>query len=499
MKLIGYGRFSTEFQEESRDKQLTLMHEWAADQGHQILHVFFDEAKSGRTNIEKREEFWRMMRAAQQGVWEGQRFDAVLFFRLDRAFRNAEDQAVSLGKLRKFGMQYLKVKDANIDGPSGKMIDGILSYVNQYQAELTGEMVRESNLVRVMNGKWAGGPPPYGYAYDRATGMFSFSPHEEEPARAIWAWAKDGYLPMEIVRKANGAGLKTRTGRPWSLPNLLRMLRNPFAAGKLRYNNFVTTEAGVKPNPEGPQYADGPQPTYLSLVEWERIQLNVGRETRPHRAPHEGRSLLAGNIRCSLCGGPAITHSMTTGDAESGKYSYTCRVHNVGGPCRGWHRRGRHVELALLSVIERALSTLPASPPPEIPSVDVERIRKQLDALASQERRQMEAYEGGVYSLDVYRQRKAETDARRTELTDLLAKAEATKMPPVAVWSTLQDWINRWIGATSVTEKRKLIDHVLAQPVETDGKVLTVHLRELPHAEWPRTVVVQLPAPYKRL
>jgi hypothetical protein len=289
------------------------------------------------------------------------------------------------------------------------------------------------------------------------------------------------------------------TGRPWTLPNMLRMLRNPFYAGLMRYGYHTTTEAGIKLNPDGPQLAQGPQPTYLTLSDWERVQRTIGGASRPHRAAHEGRALLAGNLRCSLCGGPAITHSMTTGDAETGRYSYTCRSHNVGGQCPGWHRRGRHIELAVLSVIDQTLQTLPADPPPEVPSTDVAKLRRELDKLSTKLQRQMDAYDSGDYSLETYRQRRAETEARRLEIAGQLARAEAVRTPPAAVWAQLRDWGDRWNSAASVAERRKLLDEVLGQPVETDGRTVTVTLRDLPHPNWTKRAVIQLPPPGTRL
>lgn len=78
-----YSRFSSDMQrEESIDAQIRACKYYAQNFGYNIVGIYSDKAKSGRS-IKKRDQFQKMMLDSGSGL-----FSAVLVHKLDRFGRN---------------------------------------------------------------------------------------------------------------------------------------------------------------------------------------------------------------------------------------------------------------------------------------------------------------------------------------------------------------------------------------------------------------------------
>src|SRR5262245_3865763 len=104
MRAAIYARYSTELQsDKSIEDQVALCHRFAKQNGHEVVEVYSDAAKSGATMV-NRDGIQRLMHDAR-----AKRFDVVISESVDRLGRNTEDVAGMYNRLKFMGLQVLTV------------------------------------------------------------------------------------------------------------------------------------------------------------------------------------------------------------------------------------------------------------------------------------------------------------------------------------------------------------------------------------------------------
>lgn len=160
-KCILYPRVSTEMQVEgySLDGQKTSLKKFAEREEMQIVGIYEDAGKSGKS-IEGRHAFKRMLSDIQEGL----DVDYVLVYKLSRFGRNAADILNSLEFIQSYGVNLICIEEG-IDSSqtSGKLLISVLSAVAEIERENILEQTMNGRREKARQGKWNGGPAPYGY------------------------------------------------------------------------------------------------------------------------------------------------------------------------------------------------------------------------------------------------------------------------------------------------------------------------------------------------
>lgn len=160
-KCILYPRVSTEMQVEgySLDGQKTSLKKFAEREEMQIVGIYEDAGKSGKS-IEGRPAFKRMLSDIQEGL----DVDYVLVYKLSRFGRNAADILNSLKFIQSYGVNLICIEEG-IDSSqtSGKLLISVLSAVAEIERENILEQTMNGRREKARQGKWNGGPAPYGY------------------------------------------------------------------------------------------------------------------------------------------------------------------------------------------------------------------------------------------------------------------------------------------------------------------------------------------------
>lgn len=160
-KCILYPRVSTEMQVEgySLDGQKTSLKKFAEREEMQIVGIYEDAGKSGKS-IEGRPAFKRMLSDIQEGL----DVDYVLVYKLYRFGRNAADILNSLEFIQSYGVNLICIEEG-IDSSqtSGKLLISVLSAVAEIERENILEQTMNGRREKARQGKWNGGPAPYGY------------------------------------------------------------------------------------------------------------------------------------------------------------------------------------------------------------------------------------------------------------------------------------------------------------------------------------------------
>ena len=229
-----YIRVSTDKQEElSPDAQLRLLMDYAKTNHTDIPmeYIFQDNGISGR-KANKRPAFQQMIALAKS---KEHPIDTIIVWKFSRFARNQEESIVYKSLLKKNNVDVVSVSEPLIDGPFGSLIERIIEWMDEYYSiRLSGEVMRGMTQ-NALRGHYQG-DAPIGY---QSPG--NKKPPEKDPKTIqIPIMMKDlllsGSSLLQIARKLNEHGYRTKHGNLWDARGVRYVLENPFYAGISRWN-----------------------------------------------------------------------------------------------------------------------------------------------------------------------------------------------------------------------------------------------------------------------
>ena len=156
-----YSRVSTEIQVDgySLDAQKNGLKRFAEREEMTVVDIYEDAGKSGKS-IEGRPAFKKLLSDVENGL----DVDYVIVYKLSRFGRNAADILNSLALLQTYDVNLICIEEG-IDSSqtSGKLLISVLSAVAEIERENILEQTMNGRREKARQGKWNGGPPPYGY------------------------------------------------------------------------------------------------------------------------------------------------------------------------------------------------------------------------------------------------------------------------------------------------------------------------------------------------
>lgn len=199
-----YTRVSTAAQIEgfSLDAQQKRLYEYADYGDLEIAGEYCDAGRSGKS-IQGRPEFQRMM---DDIICQKDGISFVLVFKLSRFGRNAADVLKSMQLLNDYGVDLVSVDDS-IDSSTqgGRLTLAILSAVAEIERENITDQFMSGKLQKIRDGKWSGGPVPYGYR--NVDKELVLDPYESGIVRKIFdLYMRDDMLATTVVRYLNDNG-----------------------------------------------------------------------------------------------------------------------------------------------------------------------------------------------------------------------------------------------------------------------------------------------------
>ena len=331
-----YTRVSTAVQIEgfSLEAQDVRLKEYAEYKDLDIVGSYCDAGKSGK-NIKGRPEFQRML---DDIVSQKDDVSYVLVFKLSRFGRNAADIMKSLQLLMDFGVDLVCVEDA-IDSSTqgGRLTLSILSAVAEIERENISVQFMSGRLQRLKEGKWPGGPAPYGYRI--GTDGLVADPSEAEIVKQIYSlYLQDEMRVNSVATWLNQNGYTRFVNgkmETFTRDMVSMILSNPMYCGKLFYNRRSAKKDVIE--------IEGQHEAFVTVEQWNAVQDKREKIRRIYaRTENLDRiSLLSGLIRCPVCGtGMVYVKSHKTNPNHGGYYKtvygYACRRHvrsNLGGRC----------------------------------------------------------------------------------------------------------------------------------------------------------------------
>src|SRR3989344_3463788 len=165
------------------------------------------------------------------------KFDVLVVFKLDRFARSQEQHHWLRGNLQKLNILLRSATERISESGSGKLIEGVLAAVNEYDNDIRTERCRLGMIGRLAEGLWPW-KPPVGYYLPKEEGVnLSVSEIDEacsNDIKDIFEMFSSGNYSFDYIAKVlsdrnlkNGKNVKIS----FSKQKVEKLINNPFYAG----------------------------------------------------------------------------------------------------------------------------------------------------------------------------------------------------------------------------------------------------------------------------
>jgi DNA invertase Pin-like site-specific DNA recombinase len=337
MRAVVYARYSSENQREaSIDDQVEVCRRYIDGRSWHLAKVYADRAISGASRHSP--QFQQMIADAEAG-----RFDVIVCEALDRIGRKLSDVADLHDRVQFRGIPLHAVKLGEIT----TLHVGLLGTMAQLYLSDLKEKTKRGQLGRALAGKIPGGQA-YGYALvEGQSGERRIKPNEAAIVERIFREFAAGHSPRAIARCLNVEKVPGPGGREWRDTTIrgqvdrgTGILNNSLYVGRLEWNrcSYVkdpsTGRRLARPNPRAAwEIAEVPELRIIDDALWDatrerqqaiRHDIKSKEGANALSRAHRPRSLLAGLLRCSVCGGRFIA---------TGRDHYGCATRRAKGTC----------------------------------------------------------------------------------------------------------------------------------------------------------------------
>ena len=349
-------------------RQVERSREYAARKGWHLRDdlIFVDDGISG-FEFERRPGLQKLL-----GAVEAKAFDVLIMSEPSRLGREQTETNSLLKRFYDAGIEvwyYLDDRQARLDNATGKLIEGLHSYVSESERESGRKRTLDGMLRRARAGYSTGGAV-YGYESFPVYHSGRQDPHgqpipdyvdrrkvpeEASVIQGIFKMRAAGYGHTAIAKTLNGSpgreaelaeyfgGVRPPSPRPgtgsWAGTAVREMLRRPLYIGKVVWGRSRRdgTARGRNGHREPPITVDRPDLRIIDQELWEAVQsFNRERSTaylsrtggqlygRPARS-RDAKYVLSGTLQCGVCGGAMVVGKRIY-KPRTQSY-YTCSYH----------------------------------------------------------------------------------------------------------------------------------------------------------------------------
>ena len=328
LRVAIYARVSTEDQAEEETPiaaQIRECEDFAASKGWEVVNVFKDGGISGRTD--DRPAFQEMMALAKE---KPKVFDVIVAWKSNRLSRKLEHRLTYQALLRRKGIRVALVKEPEMEGALGFLIESILAVVDEFLTLQIGEDVLRGQKEIARQGFSAGGRPPKGYR--SASKVVGLKRSGEPLVRTAWEpdpeWRDQALLAFQMASEGSSfTEIVLATGVVKNKSSLSTYLHNRVFLGQRVYNRqrHVETKAIRVNNPENEWViTEGAHEAIVTEELFGKVQIVLGNKRKSHFSERTMKSdyLLSGLLWCT-------THQCNyVGWANSTREYYACSLRN---------------------------------------------------------------------------------------------------------------------------------------------------------------------------
>ena len=155
-KAILYLRFSDtkQYGNTSIDSQEKICRNACEVESYSVVKIIKNEAVSAsKTNTQRVAELLEFCKERKG------KFDVLMVYKLDRFARSQEQHHWLRGQILKLGVILRSATEKIDESPSGRLVEGVLAAVNEYDNEVKRERVKIAMWSRVEHGLYPWSPP----------------------------------------------------------------------------------------------------------------------------------------------------------------------------------------------------------------------------------------------------------------------------------------------------------------------------------------------------
>ncbi len=249
----------------------------AEDLGCKVVGVYVDEGKTARKQLRKRKAIKQLLQDAEHDA-----FDLILFWKMDRWFRNVADFYKVQDVLDAHGIKWRACAEPNmtLDTRDGRLNLNIMLTINQNESDTTSERIKFANVSMVQAGRplYGNHALPCGYIVkETETGKkIVKDPDTENMIDALF----DYYLKTHN-KTATLLFLQSNYDPTFSYKRLTTVLNSKLYAGCFRDNMSYC-------------------PQYISIDDYNKIQ--EIKKNNIKGTPSNNIYIFTGLIKCPSCG-----------------------------------------------------------------------------------------------------------------------------------------------------------------------------------------------------
>lgn len=316
----------------SLEAQREYLARYAKDHGMIPVGVYADEGKTARKELKKRKAIHALLEDVKAG-----KIDVILFWRLDRWFRNMSDFYKVQDILDEYGVYWISASEPgiNMETRDGRLQLNVVLSIGQNEVDTTSERIKFVNEASIRQGKVIFGDcnMPRGYKVGIVDGKKCMvkDPEQEEMVNAFY-----DYFEKHQAKQATLRYMQRNYDPAFSYSMLRTMLSSEFYKGTYR----------------GIPYC----PAYVSEERWTRLQQISKRNAK--QTPSGRIYYFSSMIRCPVCGqilcgtGCKSVVNRKTGEKRDYCY-YRCNRAMIDRICTNRHRLSQNlIESYLLDNLE---------------------------------------------------------------------------------------------------------------------------------------------------
>lgn len=260
----------------SLEAQREYLERYAKEHNMIVVGIYADEGKTARKELKKRKAIHALLEDVKAG-----KIDMILFWRLDRWFRNLSDFYKVQDILDEYDVHWLSASEPgiNMETRDGRLQLNVVLSIGQNEVDTTSERIKFVNEASIRQGKLIFGESNMGFGYksgivDGVKRMIK-DPETEEATEAFFKYLLSHQNKSETVRY-----MQKHYYPDFSYSMLRTMVSSEFYKGTYR----------------GIPYC----PAYITEQEW--LQLQELSRKNIKQTPSGRIYLFSGLIRCPVCG-----------------------------------------------------------------------------------------------------------------------------------------------------------------------------------------------------
>ena len=210
----------------SIDEQLRRGRAYADAHAWTVVAEYKDEGISGATPLSERPASKRLLENAD-------RYDAVIFWSMDRFTRNAQQGLADFSYLEDdLGIRIVLVKEAiDTSTPAGRLFRSMLAAFAEFERDTFRDRSMSGRYAVAEQGRWPNGKPPQGYKWDAEKQTVVIDEPAAETIRTIYRLRAEGTTYMAITQHLAERKMLSPRGGLWAKATVRHVLQKPYYQG----------------------------------------------------------------------------------------------------------------------------------------------------------------------------------------------------------------------------------------------------------------------------